>query len=62
MSARKLTLQEVAKIEGYESIEDMLAFYLTERVIPACCEDGCEVKPDGECFHGHPSIFIEFGF
>ena len=58
---RKLTLEEVAQDEGFDSIDELLNQYGLEDVVPACCEEGCRVEPDGKCCHKHPSILIEFG-
>lgn len=30
-------------------------------VVPACCDDGCEVEPDGNCPHGHESVLLAMG-
>lgn len=30
----------------------------SDSVVPACCSEGCEVEPDGECEHGNPSVLI----
>lgn len=32
-----------------------------DSVVPACCDEGCEVEPDGECEHGHPSVLLALG-
>jgi hypothetical protein len=32
--------------------------YVSDSVIPALCDEGCEVEPDGMCEHGAPSILI----
>jgi hypothetical protein len=29
--------------------------------VPACCDDLCEVEPDGYCEHGHPSVLLVSG-
>ena len=58
---KKLTLEEVAQEEGFDSIDELLNQYGSESVMPACCEEGCRVEPDGKCPHGHFSILIEFG-
>ena len=34
---------------------------LLDSSVPACCEGGCEVEPDGTCEHGHPSVLIAMG-
>ena len=59
---KKISLQEVANREGYGDVQDMLAFYLNESKVPACCQGECEVEPDGECMHGHPSVLIESNY
>lgn len=32
-----------------------------DSIAPALCSDECEVEPDGECEHGHPSILVALG-
>lgn len=34
---------------------------LDDAVVPACCDEGCEVEPDGRCEHGCPSVLLAFG-
>ena len=58
---KRLTLQEVANLQGCDTVGELLEQYATEACVPACCEDECEVEPDGECPHGHPSILLEAG-
>ena len=59
--SKKLTLEEVAQEEGFDSIDELLNQYGSESVVPACCEDGCQVEPDSLCPHGNPSILIVAG-
>lgn len=52
----------IAQDEGYEDVFDYLESgpgY--DSIVPACCEHGCEVEPDGTCSHGHPSILLKMG-
>lgn len=30
-------------------------------VAPACCDEGCEVEPDGRCEHDCPSVLLSLG-
>jgi hypothetical protein len=34
---------------------------LSDSVVPTRCPEGCEVEPDGECPHGHPSVLVAAG-
>lgn len=34
---------------------------LMDSVVPACCDEGCEVEPDGRCEHGCPSVLLALG-
>lgn len=34
---------------------------LTDSIVPACCDEGCEVEPDGRCEHGCPSVMLALG-
>ena len=38
-----------------------LGWLAADSIVPALCSDGCEVEPDGECQHGHPSILVALG-
>jgi hypothetical protein len=31
-------------------------------VVPACCQHGCQVEPDGKCEHGCPSPLVALGY
>jgi hypothetical protein len=55
--ANKITVEEALEIHSIGDIID-ISF---SSMIPACCEEGCEVEPDGHCSHGHPSILLEEG-
>lgn len=55
---RRLTVQETLEENGL-TMDDLDV--LDDSVVPACCEDGCEVEPDGRCPHGHPSILLAMG-
>lgn len=56
----RLKLREWMAQEGYESFEDMEEI-LSDSVVPALCDEGCEVEPDGRCEHGCPSVLIAMG-
>lgn len=61
--ANRLTPDQVAYNEGYDDaltfLEDTGIGY--DSVVPACCDAGCEVEPDGTCPHGNPSIMLALG-
>ena len=46
---------------GYPSLGDYLADAGNDSVIIACCDEGCEVEPDGYCEHGCPSVLVAKG-
>jgi hypothetical protein len=39
------------------TIDDLIC----DSVVPACCDNGCEVEPDGRCEHGCPSVLMALG-
>lgn len=57
--ARKLSVDETLEMHGLDM--DSLEELVFDGVVPACCEEGCEVEPDGRCPHGHPSVLISLG-
>lgn len=61
--AKRISPDQLAENEGYD---DALTFLEEtgigyDSVVPACCDAGCEVEPDGICSHGHPSILLAIG-
>jgi hypothetical protein len=61
MSAEYKSIREIAEDEGHGDNVELLAAYMDEGAIPACCSEGCMVEPDGICPHGFKSIFLEAG-
>jgi hypothetical protein len=55
---KKITVKETLEIHGLDSDITQL---MLDSIVPACCDEGCEVEPDGTCEHGNPSILIELG-
>lgn len=56
-----ITCSQAVSNAGYPSVEEYLADEGTDSVILACCDQGCEVEPDGYCQHGCPSIIVAKG-
>jgi hypothetical protein len=59
-----MTLKEFRAEHGITSgteMQDALAEWTTDSVVPAMCKEGCEVEPDGACEHGCPSILVAVG-
>ena len=56
MSNTRISEKETLEMHGV-SLSDLIY----DSVVPACCSEGCEVEPDGECEHGNPSVLISFG-
>lgn len=53
------------RITAKQALEESgltLAECAMESVIPACCDQGCEVEPDGRCEHGCPSVLMAMGW
>ena len=57
----RITLAECAENEGYESVEELVEAFGFDSVMPALCDEGCQVEPDGTCEHGCPSLMIAAG-
>lgn len=54
----RISVEETLELHGLEQEITSLMF---DSIVPACCEEGCEVEPDGTCEHGNPSILIALG-
>ncbi len=57
----KITLKELLKQEGL-TLDEMIEEYGYESIVPACCDEGCQVEPDGICEHGGKSFILQLGF
>jgi hypothetical protein len=58
-----VTLNEkgAVKLDDSPQLIAALEPYVIDSVVPALCDEGCEVEPDGRCSHGAPSILIACG-
>lgn len=46
---------------GIYTADDMMDMALGSVPVPAACDHGCQVEPDGVCKHGHPSVLKVLG-
>lgn len=56
----RISLTQTAQECG-KSVDVLLKDATFDGVCPACCDEGCEVEPDGKCEHGCPSVLIVAG-
>lgn len=61
MSEYKVSVKTLAKEHGYSDVTLFLEECCNDSIVPACCDEGCEVEPDGFCEHGCPSPLIALG-
>jgi hypothetical protein len=59
--AKRISINEVAERNDCKSVADLLDEYGLDSVVPACCDEDCQVEPDGHCEHGNPSILVDLG-
>lgn len=59
--AERISLKQLAEMEDFAEVDDMVCHYGNESVVPAVCSEGCKVEPDGRCPHGFPSLFLAMG-
>ena len=58
----RLSVKETLANEGFETFGEFAASPMaTDSVVPACCDEGCQVEPDGRCEHGCPSVLLALG-
>lgn len=55
--AKEITVEKALENEGIETLMEV-AF---SSIVPACCSEGCQVEPDGQCEHGHESVLLKEG-
>ncbi len=56
----RISATEAVRNAGY-SMDEFIAGPGLDSVVPACCDEGCEVEPDGRCEHGCPSVLLALG-
>ena len=54
----KISTKQLAEEHGYEDVSEFLTNECQDSIVPACCSEGCETEPDGNCEHGCPSVLI----
>ena len=55
-----MTLDAFLRLSGM-TLDEALDEYGLDSVMPALCDEGCEVEPDGYCPHGAPSLLLAAG-
>jgi hypothetical protein len=55
-----VTGERFATVEAAVENAEVRAILL-DSVQPACCDEGCEVEPDGMCEHGGPGLSMAMG-
>ena len=61
MNDHKISVKALAKEHGYTDVTWFLEECCSDSVVPACCDEGCEVEPDGYCEHDCPSPLVALG-
>ena len=56
----RISYKEVIADSGMTE-DEALSRWSVDSIVPACCDEGCEVEPDGRCEHGCPSALIAAG-
>lgn len=57
----RISVIEWLEREGYDTLNDGLEEVGYDSVVPALCDESCEVEPDGRCEHGCPSVLVALG-
>ena len=57
--AQRIKAQQALLNAGFD--RDEWEHALSDSVVPACCDEGCETEPDGHCEHGYPSVCLALG-
>lgn len=55
------TFRKRRDLESAEVWAEFLEKAATAESVPALCQEGCDVEPDGICEHGCPSVLIRLG-
>jgi hypothetical protein len=60
----RISLRAFRQEQNISSAEEWMEFLeecVSDSIVPALCDEGCEVEPDGECEHGCPSVLLACG-
>ena len=57
----RVSVAKTLEGEGYTLDEFISSPAASDSVVPACCDEGCQVEPDGRCEHGCPSVLLALG-
>lgn len=60
-NAHRITITEALAAAGMTLDEFIGGPAGMDSVVPACCDEGCEVEPDGRCEHGCPAVTVALG-
>jgi hypothetical protein len=60
-NAHRISVERALENEGFTLGEWLVSNEAQDSVMPACCDEGCQVEPDGRCEHGCPSIALALG-
>jgi hypothetical protein len=59
----RITVTQALAEAGFASLEDFVDSGAgSDSVVPAACDEGCEVEPDGICPHGCKSVLLILGY
>lgn len=61
VNPHRISVRLLAENAGFDDISEFLEECCNDSVVPACCNEGCEVEPDGHCEHGCPSPLLAMG-
>jgi len=56
----RISIKAWCEMHGYDDIMDA-GDLLQDSVMPALCDEGCDVEPDGRCEHNCPSPLLALG-
>lgn len=55
----RISAAKALRDAGYDTVDDfLLSSEAHDSIVPACCDNGCEIEPDGHCEHGCPSVLL----
>lgn len=57
----RVSLAQWMADEGHEDVLSVMEAHGMDSIVPALCDEGCEVEPDGRCPHDCPSVLLVLG-
>jgi hypothetical protein len=58
---RPINTTQITPKQALDNAGMTMSECVMDSIVPACCDHGCMVEPDGTCEHGNQSVLLAVG-